>query len=129
MTHLASLRFSQERPTSRSCGLRAALEIVAGKWKPLILWHLLPGPQRSGNLRRQVGQVSEKVFLQQLRQLEDAGIVTRRLVSEQPLAVEYSLTPRGETFVPVLAGLSRWGFEHVIDTETKGYTDLKAEPG
>jgi DNA-binding HxlR family transcriptional regulator len=115
MNDLAALCFSQERPTPRSCGLRAALNVVAGKWKPLILWHLLSGPQRSGALRRQVGPISEKVFLQQLRQLEADGIVDRALLSEQPLTVAYQLTPRGESFVPILAGLSQWGFEHVVD--------------
>ena len=115
MNDLSPLRRSQEPPSNRSCGLRAALDVVAGKWKPLILWHLLPGPQRYGALRRQVGTISEKVFVEQLRQLEADQIVARAVLSEQPLAVEYALTTRGQTLVPVLARISQWGFEHVIE--------------
>lgn len=114
MDDLSGIRVSRQKPTNRACGLRAALDIVAGKWKPLILWHLLPGPRRYGSLRREIAGISEKVFLEQLRQLEADGIATRTVVSEQPLAVEYALTPLGRTLAPVLARMSRWGFENVI---------------
>lgn len=115
MADLSRERRSQEKPSSRDCGLRAALDIVEGKWKPLILWYLLAGARRYGSLRRELGEVSEKVFLAQLRQLEADGIVRRTLVSEQPLAVEYALTPLGETLVPLLVRISQWGFDNVID--------------
>lgn len=115
MTDLEHLRFSQRRPANASCGLRASIDLISGKWKPLILWHLLGGPVRFGDLRRAVGTVSEKVLAEQLAQLERAGIIGREVVSETPLAVDYSLTGLGETLVPVLAALSQWGFEHVVN--------------
>lgn len=114
MPDLAALRFSDDAPTQRSCGLRAALNIVAGRWKPLILWHLLSGPRRFGQLRRDVGHVSEKVFLTQLQELARDGIVARTVISDRPLAVEYALTELGATLAPSLAVLSHWGFTHVI---------------
>ena len=114
MTDLSGSRFTQETPSNPACGLRAALDIIEGKWKPLILWHLLSGPRRYGILRREIAGVSEKVLLEQLRQLEADGIVARAQLSRQPLAVVYALTARGESFVPALAHLSAWGYANVI---------------
>lgn len=117
MEDFSAVRFSQNAPSQRSCGLRAALNIVAGRWKPLILWHLLSGPRRFGQLRREVGDVSEKVFLAQLQELARDGIIERTVVSQRPLAVEYALTERGATLAPALAVLSQWGFQHVIGSQ------------
>lgn len=124
MNDLSAWRYSDLPPDNRSCGLRAALNIVAGKWKPLILWHLLPGAVRFGVLRRALGDVSEKVLAEQLDQLEGDGIIVRTQLSDQPIAVDYMLTDRGRTLVPVLAALSAWGFEHVIGSPPGG-----GEPG
>ena len=117
MIDLSYVRYSQVPPTNRSCGLRATLDVVAGKWKPLILWHLLSGPVRFGALRRAVAPVSEKVLAQQLTKLEADGIIARTLISEEPLAVEYALTPLGQSLTPILAAMSAWGFENIIGSE------------
>lgn len=117
---LSDLRYRQTPPRNTSCGLRAAVDIVEGKWKPLILWHLLDGPVRFADLRRALGGVSEKVLAAQLRELERDAIIARTLLSAQPLAVDYRLTSRGETLVPVLAALSAWGFEHVVEPAERG---------
>lgn len=114
MPDLSALRASPLPPSNRSCGLRATLDIVAGKWKPLVLWHLLAGPQRYAALRRNVGEVSDKVLQAQLKELEADGVLLRRVLSGQPLAVEYGLSPLGETLAPLLAAMSRWGFEHIV---------------
>lgn len=115
MNDLSGFRYSSDTPVPLSCGLRAALNLVAGKWKPLVLWHLLRGPVRSNELRRRSGEISEKVFAEQMRQLETDGVVERVLLSSQPLAVEFRLTPLGESLAPVLAALSAWGFENIVD--------------
>lgn len=117
MQPLSRLRYNIDIPTNRSCGLRAAISIVSGKWKPLILWHLLDGPVRFGKLRDEIAGVSEKVLMEQLQQLERDRIIQRKLVSDKPLVVEYSISPKGETFIPILAAMSAWGFEHVIGKE------------
>ena len=120
MADLTHLRHRPEPPGVASCGLRAALDVAGGKWKPLILWHLLQGPMRSGVLRRAVGGVSEKVFAEQLDQLEAAKVVERTVLADQPLAVQYGLTPTGERLAPALAALSAWGYENLVDPGPAG---------
>ena len=95
------------------CGLDAALEIIGGKWKALILWELAPGPRRFGELRRRVEGISEKVLIQQLRELEDDGIVSRKQYNQVPPRVEYSLTSFGDSLNDALTPLCEWGEQHM----------------
>jgi DNA-binding HxlR family transcriptional regulator len=95
-----------------SCGLEAALVVIGGKWKPLILFHLLPGKRRFGELRRLVEGVSEKMLIQQLRELQSDGIIERVDFKEIPPKVEYSLTPLGGSLAAVLQPLCEWGSAH-----------------
>ncbi|MFC9328950.1 winged helix-turn-helix transcriptional regulator [Kitasatospora sp. NPDC057015] len=93
------------------CGLDAAMEVVSGKWKVLILWALRHQARRFGELRRQVPGVSEKVLAQQLRELEADGIVRRESFDGVPLRVEYSLTEQGLALDEALKPLGDWGRE------------------
>lgn len=95
-----------------SCGLDAAVSVVGGKWKPLILWQLHDGPKRHGELRRSIAGVSEKVLTQQLRELQSHGIVHREVFAEVPPRVEYSLTALGQSLNDALRTLGDWGEEH-----------------
>ncbi|MEV4332305.1 helix-turn-helix domain-containing protein [Streptomyces sp. NPDC049597] len=95
--------------TSYHCGIDAAVDVVGGKWKPLILWALNAGTRRFGELRRQVEGVSEKVLIQQLRELEADGIVHREVYGEVPPRVEYSLTELGKALNTALEPLGAWG--------------------
>ncbi len=106
------------------CGLEAALDIIGGKWKPLILWALHSGPRRFGELRRLVLGISEKMLIQQLRELEADGIVNREDFREVPPKVEYSLTPFGGTLLQALGPLCAWGTEHM-----NRIGELKAQGG
>lgn len=92
-----------------TCGLDAAVAVVGGKWKPLILWALQDEPRRFGELRRNVRGVSEKMLTQQLRELESDGIVHREVYREVPPRVEYSLTPLGRSLNEALLPLGDWG--------------------
>ena len=94
--------------TSR-CGLDAVLDVVGGKWKTLILWELRGEPRRFGELRRLVEGISEKVLIQQLRELEADGMVHREQFNQIPPRVEYSLTPFGESLNAALMPLCEWG--------------------
>lgn len=95
---------------SYSCGLDAAVDVVGGKWKPLILWALHEaGTRRFGELKREVSGVSEKMLIQQLRELEADGIVHREVYREVPPRVEYSLTGLGRSLNTALLPLGRWG--------------------
>jgi DNA-binding HxlR family transcriptional regulator len=96
-----------------SCGMDVALAVMSGKWKPLILFHLSQGTQRFGELRRLVVGISEKMLIQQLRELVDDGIVARRDFRELPPRVEYSLTKFGEGLAMALAPLCAWGTDHI----------------
>jgi DNA-binding HxlR family transcriptional regulator len=100
------------------CGLEAALLVMGGKWKPLILFHLGPGKRRFGELRRLVSGVSEKMLIQQLRELQADGIIERADFKEIPPKVEYSVTPLGRTLAEALAPLCAWGVVHSEAIET-----------
>ena len=82
-------------PPNFTCGLDASLKILGGKWKPLIIYFLINSPRRYGELKRAVKKVSDKVLIQQLKELEAHGVVHREDFGEIPPKVEYSLTPFG----------------------------------
>ena len=94
------------------CGLDVALAVMGGKWKPLILYHLQGGPTRFGELKRRVAGVSEKVLIQQLRELVAAGVLIRRDHQRVPPMVDYTMTPFGLTLAEALMPLCVWGTEH-----------------
>ncbi len=96
-----------------SCGLEAALDVVGGKWKVLILWPLRIAPRRFGELRREVQGISEKILIQHLKEMELDGIVTRKDFKEVPPRVEYALTEFGGTLCDALAPLCQWGTQHM----------------
>jgi DNA-binding HxlR family transcriptional regulator len=96
-----------------SCGLEAALAVVGGKWKVLILWHLASSARRFGELRRVVEGISEKMLIQSLREMEGDGIVVRKDFQEVPPRVEYSLTPFGVSLTVALRPMCDWGNKHM----------------
>ena len=102
---------------SFTCGLDAALFVLGGKWKPLILFHLAQGARRYGELRRAVGSVSDKVLIQQLKELQADGIIDRVDFGEIPPKVEYSLTGFGRTLGRALAPLCEWGTRYSSSVE------------
>ena len=100
-------------PPPYSCGLDAAVDVIGGKWKALILWELHDGPRRFGELRRGLAGVSEKMLIQQLRELEADGIVHREVYREVPPKVEYSLTGLGASLNAALLPLGDWGEDNM----------------
>jgi DNA-binding HxlR family transcriptional regulator len=110
-------RIEMKKPAF-TCGLDAALVVLGGKWKPLILYHLAHGTRRYGELRRAIGSVSDKVLIQQLRELQADGIIARLDYGEIPPKVEYSLTAFGKTLGKALAPLCEWGTKYSRDVET-----------
>jgi DNA-binding HxlR family transcriptional regulator len=91
------------------CPLVAAINIVGGKWKPIILHILAEETMRFGELQRAIPPVSQKMLTQQLRELEADGVVHRALYLEKPPRTEYSLTARGVSLRPILQALYMWG--------------------
>ncbi|MGI5531095.1 winged helix-turn-helix transcriptional regulator [Streptomyces syringium] len=96
------------------CGIDAAMDVVAGKWKSLILWELHEhGTRRFAELRRGLPGVSEKMLIQHLREMEADGLVHREVYREVPPKVEYSLTEHGVSLNAALASLGEWGTERM----------------
>ncbi len=94
------------------CGVRATLNIIGGKWKPVIAYYLLEGTRRFGELRRLLPDATQKMLTQQLRELERDGVVDRKVHHQVPPKVEYSLTTHGRTLRPILQALCKWGEAH-----------------
>lgn len=94
------------------CGLDAALRVIGGKWKPLILFFLNQAPKRYSELKRCVQGVSDKMLIQQLKEMETHGIITRTDYKEIPPRVDYALTPFGQSLCKALAPLCGWGEEN-----------------
>src|SRR5476649_1815432 len=95
-----------------SCGLDAALAVIGGKWKPLVLYHLAQNVHRYGELRRAIGGVTDKVLIQQLKELQRDEIIDRVDFQEIPPKVEYSLTPFGRSLAKTLMPMCVWGTEN-----------------
>jgi len=89
--------------------------VVGGKWKALILWALQDGPVRFGALRREIPGISEKMLIQQLKELQCHGVVRRESFHEIPPRVEYSLTPLGVSLNEALDALGEWGTRHLAE--------------
>ena len=87
--------------------------VIAGRWKPLILWHLYQGPQRFGELHRLVTPITRAALTQKLRQLEADGLVARHVSVEISIRVAYSLTPLGRSTRPILDALMAWSSDHL----------------
>jgi DNA-binding HxlR family transcriptional regulator len=95
------------------CGLEAALDVIGGKWKVLIMWPLKNGASRFGELKREVPGISEKMLIQSLKEMELDGIVLRQDFREVPPRVEYSLTAFGRSLCDALTPLCDWGSQHM----------------
>jgi DNA-binding HxlR family transcriptional regulator len=96
-----------------NCPVRNTLEVIGGKWKPVILYYIkMIGVCRFGELRRYIPHITKKMLTQQLRELESDGIVQRKIFQQVPLRVEYSLTRHGKTLEPILKSMADWGNHH-----------------
>lgn len=96
------------------CGIDAAMDVVSGKWKVLILWELEnSGTRRFGELRRGLPGISEKMLIQHLRELAEDGVIHREVYREVPPRVEYSLTEQGVSLNKALESLGEWGRERI----------------
>jgi DNA-binding HxlR family transcriptional regulator len=94
------------------CPVRATIDVIEGKWKPIVVDSLKRGTLRFGQLRRHVSEATQKVLTEQLRELENDGIIVRRTSQKRWERVEYSLTSYGRTLVPVLTLMAKWGKGH-----------------
>ena len=96
-----------------TCGLDAAMAVVDGKWKPLILWELQAGPKRFNALHRSLTGISQKMLTQHLKEMQRHGIVHRESFHEVPPRVEYSMTKEGVELLAALEPLGNWAEKHI----------------
>jgi len=98
---------------SYHCPVEAALDVIGGKWKPLILWALGDNVLRFSELQKALPGVNTKMLTKQLRELEEDGVITRTVFPEVPPRVEYAITDFGRTLIPILQALCNWGAEYL----------------
>lgn len=96
------------------CPVEGTLELIDGKWKGVVLYHLLSGTLRFNELRRHLKACTQRMLTNQLRELEADGLVHRKIYAQVPPKVEYSLTARGRSLEPVIRALKDWGETHIL---------------
>ena len=96
------------------CPVEATLSFLDGKWKGVILFHLMEGTLRFNELRRKLPSVTQRMLTKQLRELEGSGLISRTVHPVVPPRVDYALTPVGKTLEPVIRVLAAWGEEHLF---------------
>ncbi len=99
------------------CHVSTTLDIIGGKWKSLVLWHLSYKTLRFSQLQRRLFKVTQKMLTQQLRELERDGLIDRKVYAEVPPRVEYSLTELGQSVVPILQMMYQWGKDYRRDNK------------
>ena len=95
------------------CPVEATLELIGGKYKTLILWHLADGKLRFSQLRREISGITPKMLTQQLRELEASSLIHREVFPIVPPKVEYSLTELGHSLLPILVAMRDWGADYL----------------
>lgn len=121
---MSTQKIAKELP---ACPVETTLTLIGDKWKVLILRDLLPGTKRFGELKKSVGNVSQKVLTAQLRAMEESGLLTRTVYAEVPPRVEYTLTDLGQSLQPILDALWNWGESYKAQTNAsfEGYEQEK----
>jgi len=94
--------------------VEAALDQLGGKWKPLILWVLIDGKLRFNEINKFLPSITQRMLTKQLRELEKDGLINRKVYEEVPPKVEYSLTEKGDSVIPVLESLCDWGEKYCL---------------
>jgi len=109
-----------------NCGIGPAFEVIGGKWKAVILYELQDRAVRPGELRRLLGGITEKMLIQQLREMEADGIVRREVYPEVPPRVEYSATPLGAELNAALGPIARWGEKFAATRDAEADTPTQS---
>lgn len=95
------------------CPIEATLDLIDGKWKAIILYHLLDGTLRFGEMKKRLSKITQRMLTRQLRELEEVGLISRTVFAQVPPRVDYALTPQGRSLEPVMRALWMWGNEHL----------------
>jgi DNA-binding HxlR family transcriptional regulator len=109
------------------CPIDAALSVIDGRWKGTILWRLSDRPMRTSELQRSIPGITERMLIRHLRDLVQDGILVRNQAPTRPPHVLYSISPYGQTILPVLEVICAWGRRH-LQTSVAGNRDVRARP-
>src|SRR3982751_4517297 len=104
--------YARKLPVELDWGLHLFMEVMNGKWKISLIWSIHSGIRRPGELHRKISKASRRLLDTQLNQLVAHGIVSKTSFDQKPLKVEYTLTPIGETLIPVIELTAKWGEAH-----------------
>lgn len=102
----------QDEIEAFACPVAFTVDVIGGKWKSLILFHLMSGTKRFNELRRLIPDVTQRMLTLQLRELETDGVIHREIYREVPPKVEYSLTQLGHSLAPLVSAMREWGAVH-----------------
>ena len=111
---LAEERTQKKYAGAKDCPITSTIEVIGGKWKPIIIWLLMKGTMRFGELNKSVPGITLKVLSRQLKELETDGIIIRKAYPEVPPRVEYSLSEKGVSLQEVMILLADWSRSHVM---------------
>lgn len=106
---MSGRKYKYEEKYSEGCPVKKTLEVIGGKWKGIILYHLIEGPKRFNFFRRVYPDLTQFMLTLQLRELERDGIIHREIYKQVPPKVEYSLTEFGRTLEPIILAMRNWG--------------------
>ncbi|HEY4815030.1 MAG TPA: helix-turn-helix domain-containing protein [Chthoniobacterales bacterium] len=101
------------RNRTEACPIEELMDTIGGRWKVFILWELIQSPRRSAELRRSIPPITQKVFIEQLRDLEDSGLVKRTIHPAVPPRVEYEATALGQSLREILKGMCHWSSDNM----------------
>jgi DNA-binding HxlR family transcriptional regulator len=101
------------------CPVEATLDVIGGKWKAVVLYHLMSGTLRFNEIRKRLNGITQRMLTKQLRELEEADLIGRKVYPVVPPRVEYSLTKKGLTLRPVISALEEWGEDHLTTMGAK----------
>lgn len=102
----------EEKKCLPACPVETTLTLISDRWKVLILRDLIPGTRRFGELKKSIGKVTQKVLTANLRDMEEKGLVSRKVYAEVPPRVEYTLTDLGYSLKPILDAMQKWGEDY-----------------
>nr|WP_220453355.1 helix-turn-helix domain-containing protein [Peribacillus asahii] len=119
METIKKWRKAQHMNIKKTDPVEATLELIGGKWKPLIIWHLTDKTMRFSELKKSLPKITQKMLTQQLREMEYHGLIHRKVYAQVPPKVEYSLTELGESLVPFLEIMCQWGTKYLKNVKNK----------
>ncbi len=104
--------YQRKIPIDLNCGLDLVKEVLYGKWKMHLIYFISQGINRPGELQRKIPSATRRVLIVQLNQLEEHGLISKKIYAQLPPKVEYTLTELGQTVLPLITALGKWGDDH-----------------